>query len=131
MVGFCDLVGVGIAPVSKKTAVKQLCYCYLDNVLHQKKTFVQGFSLDPTKYNVLHSPVDNLNFIYMQTTAYYFAKIGFSSNANVRDHAGGENLCTVQAVQNSVRKFTNFWAITYFIRKKWLDALTLVTDDFL
>ena len=88
--------------------------------------------MDPTKYNVLHSPVDNLNFIYMQTTAYYFAKIGFSSNANVRDHAGGgENLCTVQAVQNSVRKFTNFWAITYFIRKKWLDALTLVTDDFL
>ena len=34
---------------------------------------------------------------------------------------GSENLCTVQAVQNSVRKFTNFWAITYFIRKKWLD----------
>ena len=42
---------------------------------------------------------------------------------------GSENLCTVQAVQNSVGKFTNFWAITYFIRKKWLDALTL--DDFL
>ena len=26
----------------------------------------------------------------------------------------------------SVRKFTNFWAITYFIRKKRLDALTRV-----
>ena len=80
---------------------------------------------------MFYSPVDNLNFIYMQTIAYYFAKIGFSSNANVRGHAGGENLCTVQAVQNSVRKFRNFWAINFFIRKRWLDALTLVTDDFL
>ena len=72
----------------------------------KRNTLVKGFSLDPVMF---YSPVNNLNFIYMQTTAYYFAKIGFSSNANVRDHAGGENLCTVQAVQISVGKFRNFW----------------------
>jgi hypothetical protein len=29
MVGFCDLVGTGIAPVSKKTAVKGKSKCQL------------------------------------------------------------------------------------------------------
>ena len=64
----------------------------------------------------------------MQTTAYYFAKIGFSSNANGPDHAGGsENLCTVQAVHTALESSQTFGrSPTLFAKSGWMDALTRV-----
>ena len=58
----------------------------------------------------------------MQTTAYYFAKIGFSSNANGPDHAGGsENLCTVQAVHTALESSQTFGrSPTLFAKSGWM-----------
>ena len=46
VVGFCDLVGTDIAPVSKKTAVKSFSYIFvlLEGDVQKPKRFVTDFT---------------------------------------------------------------------------------------